>query len=95
MTIITVEYLKQKFSEGCTIKQIALENFMSPSTVSHTIKRYEKDGLLKRLDRAGVPIEYLEGLRDKRYSYYRIEQLTGKSYRYFKRYVDLITEKEH
>ena len=44
MTIITVEYLKQKFSEGCTIKQIALENFMSPSTVSHTIKRYEKDG---------------------------------------------------
>ena len=68
---------------------------MSPSTVSHTIKRYEKDGLLKRLDRAGVPIEYLEGLRDKRYSYYRIEQLTGKSYRYLKRYVDLITEKEH
>ena len=95
MTIITVEYLKQKFSEGCTKKQIALENYMSPSTVSHTIKRYEKDGLLKRLDRAGVPIEYLEGLRDKRYSYYRIEQLTGKSYRYLKRYVDLITEKEH
>ena len=95
MTIITVEYLKQKFSEGKNIKQIAHENFMSPSTVSHTIKKYEEDGLLKRIDRCGVPMEYLEGLRNKRYSYYRIEQLTGRSYRFLKRYVDLITEKEH
>jgi len=87
--IFTPTYFKEQFQNGKSIRQIASENFVSPSYVSHIVCGFEKKGQLKRIDRCIVPPDLLTDLRLGRRSFYEVEKITGKSYRYLKRYVQM------
>ena len=87
--IFTPDYFKEEFQNGKSIKQIARENFVSPSYISHLICAFEKAGKLKKTDRCIVPPALLTDLKNGTRSYYEVEKITGKSYRYLKRYVQM------
>ena len=89
---ITPEYLKEEFKKGKSIKDIAAEHYVSPSAISHIVSRYEKAGLLKPLDRCVIPSAHLSDIRKGVISIYSVEKQTGKSYRYIKRYVDMLDD---
>lgn len=87
--IFTPDYFKEQFQNGKTIRQIATENYVSPSYVSHLVCGFEKMGQLKKTDRCTVPPNLLTALKNGTLSYYEAEKITGKSYRYLKRYVQM------
>jgi len=87
--IFSPTYFKEQFQNGKSIRQIASENFVSPSYVSHLVCGFEKTGQLKKIDRCTVPPDLLTDLRCGRRSFYEVEKITGKSYRYLKRYVQM------
>ena len=88
--IFTPAYFKEQFQSGKSIRQIAAENFVSPSKVSHIVCDLERSGLLQKIDRCVVPTNLLTDNANGRCSYYEAEQITGKSYRYLRRYVKMI-----
>jgi transposase len=88
--IFTPEFFKEQFRNGKTIRQISTENYVSPSYVSHIVNGFEKAGMLTKMDRCVVPPALLTALKDKTLSYYEAEKITGKSYRYLKRYADML-----
>ena len=92
--IFTPNYFKEQFQNGKSIRQIATENFVSPSTVSHIVCDFERLGLLQKIDRCVVPTNLLTDIANGRCSYYEAEQITGKSYRYLRRYVKMIEWKK-
>lgn len=87
--IFTPDFFKKEFRSGKSIRQIAAEHYVSPSHISHIVCGYEKTGLLKKTDRCTVPPDLLTDLQCGRRSYYEVEKITGKSYRYLKRYVQM------
>lgn len=87
---ITPEYLKAEFQKGKSVKDIAAEHYVSPSAISHIVSRYEKAGLLRPLDRCVIPPALLSDIHKGVISIYSVEKQTGKSYRYIKRYVDML-----
>ena len=92
--IFTPNYFKEQFQNGKSIRQIATENFVSPSKVSHIVCDFERLGLLKKIDRCVVPTNLLTDIANGRCSYYEVEKITGKSYRYLRRYVKMIEWKK-
>jgi hypothetical protein len=89
---ITPEYLKAEFQKGKSVKDIAAEHYVSPSAISHIVSRYEKAGLLRPLDRCVIPPTLLSDIRKGVISIYSVEKQSGKSYRYIKRYVDMLDD---
>lgn len=87
--IFTPDYFKTEFQKGKSIRQIAKENFVSPSYISHIVCDLEKVGQLKKIDRCTVPPNLLSDLALGHRSYYEVEKITGKSFRYLKRYVQM------
>ena len=92
--IFSPDYFKEQFQNGKSIRQIATENFVSPSTVSHIVCDFERLGLLQKIDRCVVPTNLLTDIANGRCSYYEVEKITGKSYRYLRRYVKMIEWKK-
>ena len=92
--VFSPDYFKEQFQNGKSIRQIATENFVSPSTVSHIVCDFERLGLLQKIDRCVVPTNLLTDIANGRCSYYEAEQITGKSYRYLRRYVKMIEWKK-
>ena len=88
--IFTPNYFKEQFHNGKSIRQIATENFVSPSKVSHIVCDFERLGHLKKIDRCVVPTNLLTDLAYGRRSFYEVEKITGKSYRYLKRYSKMV-----
>ena len=88
--IFTPDYFKTEFRNGKSIRQIAKENYVSSSHVSHIVIALEKSGKLKKIDRCVVPTNLLTDLAYGRRSFYEVEKITGKSYRYLKRYSKMI-----
>lgn len=89
-TVFTPDFFKSEFANGKSIKQIANEHFISPSKVSKIVCKYEKEGLLLPIDRCSVPPALLTDLSSGQVSFYEAEKITGKSYRYLKRYVSML-----
>lgn len=88
--IFTPDYFKTEFRNGKSIRQIAKENYVSSSHVSHIVIALEKSGKLKKIDRCVVPTDLLTDLALGRRSFYEVEKITGKSYRYLKRYSKMV-----
>ena len=88
--VFSPDYFKEQFQNGKSIRQIATENFVSPSTVSHIVCDFERLGLLQKIDRCVVATNLLTDIANGRCSYYEAEQITRKSYRYLRRYVKMI-----
>ena len=88
--IFTPDYFKTEFRNGKSIRQIAKENYVSSSHVSHIVIALEKSGKLKKIDRCVVPTNLLTDLALGRRSFYEVEKITGKSYRYLKRYSKMV-----
>jgi len=87
---LTPDFFKEAFAKGKSIRQISDELYVSRSLVSHIVIDYERRGELTKLDRCSVPREILLDIKQGKRSYYEVEQITGRSFRYLKRYVNLL-----